>query len=275
MTHPEKTQWGSCGKITEGPKESALPTLDIGNKGLGTFSVLDVVHTPGEDLVRKWPEFPITDEAVQGFNFLKFQLPHYPFLQRHFPDTIIKDNKKGKYFLQEVVATQPGRENMSSSSDPAVFDPEQIESPAVLNDLILLMKEGAQFFSDSVGNPDSGLEDGEGWYPEVHRPDSLVFGKTSGDTQDQVYFVDCHPLFPLTVAEVDRRIFKFNVTMTEVARDKFGMELEDLLRVNGFDTPLPSLEDRSIMETAAEELAQTPKSPGQSARAAGRVALAA
>ncbi len=247
MLKREKNYYLQHGGPADGHMASNTTPLEIGNRGDSNFAAIDIVNIAGDSFVQKKPNFPITPLARVGFNYFTSHLPEHPYLQQHFPETVIaEDPEKGPYFLQEFIKTKPGYANMTKSSQPgdklsqqAHFDPEQITNPQDLVDLLAIMGDGLDFFNKSLKDPESGLDSDVGWLPEMNHPDSYVLGKLPGDSEDEIYFVDCHPILPVTKLEASNAVFHFYTAIDEIARTKFGIRLVDLLRGNGRATASP------------------------------------
>lgn len=131
--------------------------------------------------------------------------------------------------------SQPG----DKLSQQGHFDPEQITSPQDLVDLLGIMGDGLDFFNNSLKDPESGLDPDVGWLLEMNHPDSYVLGQLPDDFRDEIYFVDCHPILPVTKLESSDAVFHFYTAIDEIARTKFGIRLVDLLRTNGSGTASP------------------------------------
>lgn len=199
------------------------------NRGSSNFVEIEIVGAPGDSFALKRPKFAITPEAEQGFAFLHDCLPEHPLLQQRFPQTEIVHNESGAYYAQRLVLTNPGQENMASLSDPASFDMNQIQNREDLATILALMEEGLDFFRNSLHDPTSGLERGVGWFLETHLPDSYVRGRLQGRGPDTIYFVDCHPIIPVTEQELEPTVHRFYDAIDKIAHDKFSIKLEDLL----------------------------------------------
>lgn len=223
--------------LTQGPETTNLPALELDASEMGAFSILELVHTPGDSFVRKWPEFPVTDEALEVFKFFKSQLPNYPFLRRRFLPTVLMDNRKGRYFLQRQAYTRPGQPSMSSK-ESGVFDVSQIDRPEIMSDLVGITADGLRFTWDTAANPAIGKRAGEGLMFEVHDPKNFLRGILPGDPRDIAYIYDCHPILPVTWQGLEVKRLEIPAALDVISRKQFGTSLRDFSAAYG----LPDVE---------------------------------